>query len=150
MFALPSQAQINRTLAPITQGQFSLFGSNTQAVSDSIAVSGTNSYIIPVTHVNDVTLYGSFNWTKIGAGTATLTLSYFQSTDGVTYYPLTKGTQNTVYTKVLTLAASTNTELNLSGDSVKFAGRYLKVQLATSATASVKGKYWGLIKTNIK
>lgn len=138
------------TLPAITQGQFTYFGSNTAAVRDSLAVTDTARYIIPVTHTNDVNLYGNFNWVKIGAGTATLLMNFTQSNDGVTYYAVKKGAANSTYTKTLTLSASTNTELNFSADTVKFSGRYLKVELITSATASVKGKYWGLIKTNIK
>jgi hypothetical protein len=128
----------------IQQGQFVTLGSDSLQVSDSIA------YIVPVTHLNVNDVFHSFYWTKVGSGTATLAVNYFQSNDNVNYFAVTKGSAQSAYTKSFTISASGANYVSFAQDSAVLTGRYLKIQLITSNTASVKGYLTHYVKTNIK
>lgn len=139
------------TLAPIQQGQFVDFGGTGNMVPfDSLQVTDSLAYIIPITHLNDVSAFQHFKWKKVGSGTATVTVNYFQSNDGVTFFAMTKGSAQSAYTKSFTLSADADNYINFVSDSATISGRYLKVQFITSATASVKGYIANRLKTNIK
>jgi len=87
------------TLAPTTQGTaVSTKNGYPTNVGDSIGISDTLTYILPITHANTLAIGGQLNWTKVGAGTATVTAKYFQSEDNVTYTALVKGVANSTYT----------------------------------------------------
>lgn len=152
--SLTSKAQTHPTTYPIlqnvNQGQYLDFGGVNLVPRDSLLVTDTATYIIPVTHVNDLTHYLVFNWTKIGAGTATLAVKFSQGNDPSIFFPVTAGKLNTAYTKSYTLAASATNEVSFARDTASFQGRYLKIQMITTSTASVKGKYAWRLKTNVK
>jgi hypothetical protein len=95
-------------------------------------------------------VFHSFYWTKVGAATATVAVNYFQSNDNVNYFPVTKGSAQSAYTKSFTLSASGANNVSFTQDSAVLEGRYLKIQLITSNTASVKGYLTHYVKTNIK
>jgi hypothetical protein len=132
------------TASNIQQGQFVTLGSDSLQVSDSIA------YIVPITHTNINDIYHTFYWTKSGAGTATLAVNYFQSNDNVNYFAITKGSAQSAYTKSFTLSGSGANYVSFAQDSAVLTGRYLKIQLITSNTASVKGYLTHIVKTDIK
>lgn len=139
------------TLPGIQQGQYFDFGGYNLVPSDSLQVTDTIAYIIPMTHLNDITGYLSWFWHKIGAGTATVTMAFFQGNDPTNFYPVLTGTTTSAsYTKSYTLSADTWSNVSFARDSARLEGRYLKVELFTSNTASVKGKIFGRFKTNIK
>ena len=145
LVALSSFAQTRTyTANNIQQGQYVTLGSDSLQVSDSIA------YIVPITHLNLVDVFHSFYWTKVGTGTATLAVNYFQSNDNVNYFAVTKGSAQSAYTKSFTLSASGANDVSFTQDSAVLEGRYLKIQLITSRTASVKGYLTHYVKTNIK
>lgn len=137
-----------------TQGSQSstvFFGGTPSVPSDSLQVSDSIAYIIPASHWNQVVPNLQWGWTKIGAGTATITLSFLQNNDGgSTWFAVPKGAAQTAYSKSYTLAATTNSFVDFAPDSAVFSGRYLKVYFITSATASVKGKLYNILKFNIK
>lgn len=139
-------------LPSVTQGQYTDFGGVNLVPRDSLLVTDTATYIIPVTHLNDISNYMVFNWQKIGSGTATLTMNFYQSNDptSANKFQVKKGAANGNYTKSFTLSASTVSEISFARDTAKFEGRYLWVQMITSSTASVKGKYAIRLKTNVK
>lgn len=125
----------------------------TSAASDTLQVSDTVAYVLPITHTNDVDFYTQWYWTKSGAGTATITLTFYQSNDPYNFATgsqLTKGVAQTAYSKSYTLTASGWNYVSFKTDSVNFSGRYLKVQYMTSNTASVGGKVFTRTKSNIK
>lgn len=134
----------------INQGQYVDIGSANMVPRDSLAVTDTATYIIPVTHLNDITNYMVFDWLKIGSGTATLGINFYQGNDPVNFFNIKAGKANTNYVKTLTLSASGLTEISFARDTAVFNGRYLKIQMITTSTASVKGKYAIRLKTNIK
>lgn len=141
-----SDAQLRKkTTAPLPQGQFLDFGTTT--VKDTLAVSDTIAYIVPMDHTNKVTPYLNFAWVKIGAGTATLNTSFYQSNDGVTWFALTAGVAQATFSKTYTLSASGTNEVSFTRDSVVFDGRFLKMQFKTSSTSSVQGSLSGRLKT---
>lgn len=146
-----SNAQTRTTTTSyINQGQFIDFGGTNLTPSDSLQVSDSLAYIIPITHNNDIDLYHTFYWSKIGAGTATLTINYLQGNDATNFFPVKKGVAQSDYTKSLTLSSSGWYNFSTALDTATVSGRYLKVQFITSSTSSVKGKIFNRVKTNIK
>lgn len=139
------------TVTNVNQGQFIDLGGTQPTPTDSLGVSDTTVYIIPITHTNIIFPYMTWEWTKVGSGSATIVLSFQQSNDGVTYNNLLKGQAQSAYTKTYTtLAASTNSELDFWRDTVAVGGRYVKVTYISSSTASVKGKLHARVKTNVQ
>lgn len=148
--AVSSTAQTRTSTTPVVnQGSYLDFGGVNLTPSDSLQVSDSLAYIIPINHTNKVVPYLSWYWNKIGSGTASITLNFFQGNDPTNFYALKAGVNQTTYTKSYTLSANTWSEVSFNRDSVVVDGRYLKVQLITSSTASVKGKIFGRLKTNI-
>jgi hypothetical protein len=136
-----------KTIASVPQGQYIDFGGTNLTPSDSLQVTDSLAYIIPIDHVNEVFPYLTFLWNKIGSGTATLQVNFFQSNDPTNFYPVKAGVAQTTYSKTFTLSASAANEISFQRDTAQFYGRYLKVQFITSATASVKGKLFNRLKT---
>lgn len=136
-----------KTTAVLPQGQFISFGLSTK---DTLAVSDTIAYIIPVEHTNLVNFYQTFTWTKIGAGTATLDLQFFQSNNGINWFSVKQGVAMGDYTKTFTLAATGTNEVDFARDTATFSGRYLKIQYKTSATSSVQGSVATTVKSYYK
>lgn len=140
----------------VSAGQFLDFGgqfpagSITPTTSDSLQVSDSIAYIIPLSHTQRISSYFTWYWNKIGAGTATITLSFLQGNSPYDLSVLKAGAAQATYTKSYTLSASGWNEVNFGRDSVRIDGRYLKVYYITSSTASVKGKLFGRLKTNIE
>jgi len=152
--SLCSHAQTHPKTYPIlgnvNQGQFLDFAGNNFVPSDSLTVTDTARYIIPITHTNELQNYLAFNWLKIGAGTATLKINFYQGNDPNNFFTVKAGKLQAAYVKNYTLAASGVNEISFLRDTASFEGRYLKVELITSSTASVKGKYAFRLKTNYK
>lgn len=149
-FNTQAQGRIH-TQANIQQGQFIDCGGTQPLPTDSLGVSDTTVYIIPMTHTNELFPYISWEWTKVGAGSATIVLSFTQSNDAVTYQPILKGQAQSAYTKTYTsLAASTNSEVEFWRDTAVVSARFLKITWISSATASVKGKLHARVKTNVQ
>lgn len=139
------------TVIGIQQGTFVDLGGTQPLPTDSLGVSDTTVYTIPITHTNLIFPYMTWEWTKVGAGSATIVLSFTQSTDGVNYFPVLKGQAQSAYTKTYSsLAASTNSEVEFWRDTAVIGGRYLKVTWISSSTASVKGKLHARVKTNVQ
>ena len=117
---------------------------------DSLMVSDTLQYILPVSHTNMVEPFISSYWNKISSGTATVTVNFLQSNDPAVanFVAIKKGKNLTGYTKTLTLTASGWTNISFVQDTAQFEGRYLMVQFITSATASVKGKLFNRARFN--
>jgi hypothetical protein len=135
----------------VNQGEYIDIGGNNMVPRDSLAVTDTATYIIPITHTNDITHYLIFDWQKIGSGTATLGINFYQGNDPTNLnFHVLAGKANANYVKTLTLSASGLTEISFARDTAVFNGRYLKIQMITTSTASVKGKYAIRLKTNIK
>lgn len=163
-FAMATSAQIRtKLLSPIPQGQYidfpglffptSAASIPTSAASDTLQVSDTVAYVFQINHANDVDMFLQWYWNKSGAGTAGITLTFYQSNDPYNFptsSQLTAGTLKAAYSKVYALTASGWNQVSFRQDSVSFAGRYLKVQYLTSATASVGGKVFSRLKTTIK
>lgn len=143
-FAFTANAQVRtKTSAPLSQGQFLDLG---VSVKDTLAVSDTIAYIIPVEHTNSINLYQTFRWTKIGAGTATMDVQAFQSNNGTDWFAVKKGVLQTAYAKTFTLSATGAGEVDFNADTAVVSGRYLKIQYKTSSTSAVQGS----IATRIK
>ena len=136
----------------IQQGQFVDFGGYNLIPQDSLMVSDTAQYVIPVTHVNTVLPFLSTYWSKIGSGTATVTVNFYQSNDPTasTFITVKKGKALAAYTKTLTYSASGWNAISFAQDTAKFEGRYLMVEFITSSTASVRGKLFNRIKFNVQ
>lgn len=163
-FAVVTQAQLRTTIrTAIPQGQYldfpglyfpsSAASIPSSAASDTLQVSDTIAYVIPITHANDVDFFLQWYWNKSGAGTAGITLTFYQSNDPYNFptgSQLTSGALKANYSKVYALSASGWNQVSFRQDSVNFVGRYLKVQYLTSATASVGGKVFSRLKSNIK
>jgi hypothetical protein len=139
-----------KTTANINQGEYIDFGGTNMVPSDSLQVTDSIAYIIPITHLNLLSAFQVFRWKKVGAGTATVTVNYFQGNDPSIFFAVTKGSAQATYTKTFTLSADTDSQINFLADSANISGRYLKVQFITSNTASVKGYIANRLKTNIK
>jgi hypothetical protein len=138
------------TLFTISQGQFTDFGGSFYPLvaSDSLQVTDSLGYIIPITHTNEVAgIYHNWFWKNYGSGTATVTVNYFQSNDGVNFFPVKAGVAQANYSKTFTLSANTYNETSFARDTARFDGLYLKVQMFTSATANVGGKVVHRLKT---
>lgn len=139
-----SNAQLRtKTTSYLSQGDFIDLGVSPK---DTLAVSDTIAYIIPVTHTNNIGFYQTFKWTKIGAGTVTMDVQVFQSNNSVDWFTVKKGVGQTDYTKTFTLAATGLGELDFKTDTAFVSGRYLKIQYKTSSTSTVQGS----IATRIK
>lgn len=146
-----SEAQTRTsTLFNIQQGQFIDFGGvyYPSAPSDSLQVTDSLGYIIPITHTNEIAgIYHNWFWKNYGSGTATVTVNYFQSNDGVNFFPVKAGVAQNNYSKTFTLSANTYNETSFARDTARFDGLYLKVQMYTSGTANVGGKVVHRLKT---
>jgi hypothetical protein len=138
-------------LNTITEGNFTDYGGTYNTIFiDSLQVSDSIAYQVYLYHTHDVSPYITWHWNKVGAGTATVTLSFLQSNDNITWFPVQKGIFDSTYKKTYTLAASADNEISFQRDTALVIGRYLKIYYITSATASVEGKLAGRIKLNIK
>ena len=133
-----ANAQLRKkTTAPLPQGQFIDLGVSPK---DTLAVSDTIAYIIPMDHTNTINLYQTFYWTKIGSGTATMDAKFFQSNNGTDWVAVKQGVAQSAYSKTFTLSASGGAnEIDFRADTALVSGRYLKIQYKTSSTASVQG-----------
>jgi hypothetical protein len=123
------------------------------SISDTLQVSDTVAYIVPINHTNDVDFFDQVYWNKIGSGTATITVTFYQSNDPYNFATgsqLTSGVAKTSYSKTISGTSSLWTYISFKQDSVNFVGRYLKVQYMTSSTASVGGKIFSRLKSTIK
>lgn len=147
------QAQTRtRVTANITQGEYIDLG-GTSSTGDTLQVTDTVAYIIPITHTNDIFPYFNWYWNKSGSGTATITMSFWQSNDptnSTNFKPVVAGVAQSTYTKSFVLSASGWNEVSFARDTARFEGRYLKVQFHTSNTASVGGKAFTRMKTVVK
>lgn len=139
-----------KTTANINQGEYIDFGGFNMVPSDSLQVTDSIAYIIPITHANDINAYQIFRWKKSGAGTATVTVNYFQGNDPTNFFAVPKGVAQSAYTKTFTLSTDSVVQINPTVDTAIISGRYLKVQFFTSNTASVKGYIANRLKTNVK
>lgn len=142
-----------RTSIPgsVNQGTYTdLGGVYPTAPADSLQVSDSIAYILPIIHTNKVVPYVNWYWNKIGAGTATITLQFLQGNDPTQLFPVKAGVAQTTYTKSYTLSASGGQEVDFARDTAQFNGRFLKIYFITSSTASVKGKLAVRVKTNIQ
>jgi len=144
-----SKAQLRTSTLPnIQQGQFIDFGGVYPNASDTLQVSDTVAYIIPITHNNEIAgVFHQFYFKKVGSGNPTITVSYYQSNDLTTFFPVTKGSAQSTYVKTFTPTTSTWNYVNFTQDSAKFDARYLKVQFMTSSTSSVGGNIVSRLKT---
>jgi hypothetical protein len=153
-FAFTSFAQTQSTLRPtvknVSQGEFVDFGGVNLNPVDSLQVTDTAQYIIPVTHLNNVSPFLATYWKKVGSGTATITLNFYQGNDNLNFVTVKKGKALGAYVKTLTYSASGWNQISFAQDSAAFEGRYLKVEFITSSTASVNGKLFNRMKFNIK
>jgi len=139
-----------KNVSTVNQGYTVEFGGAGYVPSDSLQVSDSIGYFIPVNHTNSVDPFIQFAWTKIGAGTATLGVNFYQSSDNITYLPVLKGAAQSAYTKSYTLSATTPaTQISFLNDTARFEGRYMKIIFFTTSTASVKGKIDVLLKPSI-
>lgn len=142
-----------KTTANISQGDYIDMGTYF-ANGDTLQVTDTVAYIVPITHTNDLFPYFNIYWNKSGAGTATVTVTFYQSnspTNGDAFKPVVAGLAQTAYTKTLTLSASGwANDISFARDTARFEGRYLKVQYVTSNTANVGGKIFTRMKTVVK
>ena len=148
-FNTQAQGRIH-TVPTIQQGQFADLGGTPQTPTDSLGVSDTTVYIIPITHTNLPFPYMSWQWTKVGAGTATIALTFTQSDDNVNYFPVLKGVGQSSYVKNYSLSATTASEVEFWRDTAVVSARYLKATWITTSTASVKGKLHGRVKANVQ
>lgn len=155
--AVTAGAQVRtKQLGTITQGNTITYpGSTSLAIPpssamDTLQISDTVAYVIGVSHLNDVTGFHQWYWSKSGSGTAAITLSFLESLDGLNFTPVTKGAALASYTKTYSLSASGWNYVDFKADSANFQGRYFKVQYKTDATASVGGKVYSITKTLIR
>lgn len=151
-FIIPqhSDAQTRKvTTSTVLQGNTVDFGGTYGNPSDSLQVSDSIAYFVPVSHLNDVSPYITWYWSNIGSGTATITETFLQSNDNINWFAVKAGVAQTAYSKTWTLSASGWNEISFQRDTAGFYGRYLKVYFITSATASVKGKLFNRMKVNI-
>lgn len=116
---------------------------------DTLQVSDTVAYIVGWNHLNDIGVLHSWYWSKSGAGTAAITLTFLQSNDGLNFTAVPKGAAASAYTKTYALSASGWNYVDFKVDTAYFTGRYLKVQYKTDATASVGGKVYTTEKSYI-
>lgn len=117
---------------------------------DSLQVSDTLAAVIPFDHTNSIDFFLRWYWLKVGSGTATITASFYESNEGANWTPVIKGVLDSAYVRTFTLSASGWSTVDFRTDTARFAGRYLKVQLMTSSTASVGGRVYMLGKSNIQ
>lgn len=153
IMSMPAKAQTRIVTTQVnTQGNTTLFGGSSFTTPvDSLQVTDSLAYYVPITHQNAVDPIHQWYWSKIGAGNATITLNYLQSNDGVNWFQIPFGVAKAAYTKTYSAVSASTWYMNdFKGDSAIFSGRYLKVYFITSATASVKGKLINILKTNIK
>ena len=150
-FISHSSAQLRTTITPaINQGTYTdLGGVYPGGPSDSLQVSDSIAYIVPILHLNKVWPYINFQWNKIGSGTATVTLSFLQGNDPTNLFAIKAGVAQATYTKSYTISASGPQEIDFARDTAYFNARYLKIYFITSSTASVKVKIAVRLKTNI-
>jgi hypothetical protein len=145
------QAQTRtKTTANVNQGEFLDFGGTNFTPSDSLQVSDSIAYIIPLSHSNDISAFHTWKWKKSGAGTATVTVDFFQANDPTNFFPIKKGVAQTDYSKSYTITTDSVFVINYAADTASIQGRYLKVRFITSNTASVKGYLANRFKTYVK
>ena len=147
--SLSSTAQVRtRTMGPVTVGAVPTFYGvvpntiTTTVTADTLGVSDTIAYVLPVSASYAYTPFISVGWKKIGAGTATITALFFQgNTANNCTSPVLAGSANATYTKTLTYSATTTTPsfIDFNADSAKLTAPYMKIYYRTSATASVQG-----------
>ena len=152
LFSFAQQSTIRPTTRNAIQGEFVDFGGVNLTPIDSLLVSDTIKYIVPITHTNSIQPFLTTYWKKILSGTATVTLSFFQANDPLpaNFVSIKKGKKLVDYTKTLTLSATGWTDVSFAQDTALFEGRYMMIQFISSSTASVKGKIFNRMKLNIK
>lgn len=116
---------------------------------DTIVVSDTMQIPISVTHSAVLKPFCQFYFDKIGSGTATTTVTFWQSNDGVAYKQILKGVNQSAYSKTLTSSADTTHYINFMADTAYLDGRFFKIRLINSNTANVKFKITSRIKFNL-
>ena len=150
----PSQAQLRtKTVQAVNKGYNIVLGQvpnvvNAGVLADTLGVSDTIAYVIPVVGPNRYLPFLSIGWAKIGSGTATITAAFYEGNTATNCSNAIKyGSANGTYTKTLTYSASTTTPtfIDFLADSAKVSGQYLRIVYTTSSTASVQGS----ILTNV-
>lgn len=147
---LPAHAQTRAVNGVVNEGNTLQIGGYNLIPSDSLQVTDSIAYLISVIHQHQVDPYLTWEWQKIGSGTASITLNFFQSNDNVNWFPVPVGVAHASYSKTYTLSATTFSQIDFAADSARYSGKYLKLQYFTSSTASVKGKLYGVLKVNIR
>lgn len=149
-------AQLRQRVMPaIAKGNSIVLGttgftvSNT-GIADTLAVSDTLDYRIPFTGPNSYLPFISYGWTKIGSGTATVVVNFYEGNTPYNFTTVKAGVANAAYTKTLTLSASTTGFIDFLADSAKISGKYLKITETTSSTASVQGSIITNVNTSYK
>lgn len=148
------------TTGPVNRGNNIIVGSfpNTitgKGTADTLGVSDTIAYVIPVSGSYKYLPFLSIAWTKIGSGTATITAAFYEgNTPTGCTNQIKAGSANSAYTKTLTYSASTGistpTFIDFLSDSAKVSGQYLRVVYTTSSTASVQGSILTNVGTTIQ
>lgn len=156
-FSAVSFAQLptrTKVLPTFNAGSQSAFGVNGYTVgggvADTLAVTDTLQYIYPVSNTTRYLPFVSLQWTKIGAGTATVTAAFYQGNTNGNLTTVKSGSANTAYTKTLTFSATGVNYIDLLADSCKISGNFLGIRFFTSNTASVQGTIAGTVKTAIQ
>ena len=98
LFALVAFTSVKaqtRTLftSTVQQGQFLDFGGTYYPLNatDSLQVTDSLSYVVNITHTNDISPYLTWFWQKVGTGTATVTVNFFTGNDPSGLFPVKAG-----------------------------------------------------------
>jgi len=130
----------------ITQGSVCKFNSDKL---DTLKSADTLSYVFQVLHANSVNPYITQKFDMKAADT-TVTLTFYQSADGINWHVLNAGTSPSAYTKSVTATSGNNVNYVGASDIVWFEAPYLKIMYVAKAKTGFKSIPYGSVKFNIK
>lgn len=150
--ALSLSAQVSskvRNVGKFEQGQNITFDAS---LTDTLKSNDTLSYVFNISHANEVDLILDQRNKLVAAVAAdtTVTLSFLESSDGITYTQVLAGSSPAAYTKAILKSAAGNVTYTCVSDICWFSGKYLKLMYISKTKSGFKKIFSGNLRTNIR
>lgn len=133
------------TSRQLNQGDYVTFNTS---YADTLKSGDTLSYVFPVTHINCLWPYMTQKF-RLVANDATVTVKFYQSMDGITYYQVLAGGTPSAYTKTVATTSGSSVQYSFIQDTAQFESRYLKVMYFAAVNSGFKTIPYGTVKLNL-
>jgi hypothetical protein len=152
---LPTVSTKIKNVGASKQGEYISFNKN---LTDTLKSGDTLFYKFEITHTNEINPYVVQNWKLIAADT-TVTVTFWQSMDGITtasrswiqiYNTTTLPVTTSAYAKSVTATSANTVNYDFGQDMAFLSSRYLGIRYIAKTKTGFKSIPYGTVKNNIK